>query len=161
MKRVDVGRAVIRVVDVYPYRENGGRVELLLLRRSTDVSYAGAWRMVGGKIHAGETAWQAARRELAEETGLSGNPFWALPSVNAFYEWEFDRVNLIPAFAARLDGEPQLDAEHEAYAWLDIEAAAARLQWPEQERLARLTVQLASTGFPPELVVRIEGDGAG
>ncbi len=60
-----------------------------------------------------------------------------------------DRINLIPAFAARLTADPTLDREHDAFVWLPAEAAAARLAWPEQRRADRLLRE----GFPPELLV--------
>ena len=145
---------VIRVVDVYPYRRpKEETVEFLLMRRAASAAYAGQWRMVGGKIEAGETAWRAALRELREETGLEPDRLWALPSVNAFYEWTHDRINLIPAFAARLSADPTLDREHDAFLWLSAEAAAARLAWPEQRRLLRLADRLLREGLPPELLV--------
>jgi dATP pyrophosphohydrolase len=146
--------AVVRVIDVYPYRFLGkDEPEFLLLRRAANVIYAGAWRMVGGKIRPGEAAWQAALRELREETGQAPARLWALPSVNAFYEWEADRVNLTPAFAAALPRDPVLDREHDAFAWLPVEEAAARLRWPEQQRLVRLAHRLLRGGVPPELEV--------
>lgn len=145
---------VIRVIDVYPYRlAAAGAADFLLLRRAPGVVYAGQWRMVGGKIRVGETAWQAAARELHEETGRTPVHLWALPSVNAFYEWRHDRINLIPAFAARIDADPVLDREHDAFAWLDVEEAAGRLAWPEQQRLLRLVHQVIRQGVPPELVI--------
>lgn len=145
----------VRVVDVYPYRETGGGVEFLLLHRAAEQIYAGSWRMVGGKIGSGETAWQTARRELHEETGLSADPLWALPSVNAFYEWDTDRISLTPAFAACVDGTPALNAEHDDFAWLSPNVAAQRLAMPEQERLLRLAADLlaAPSPLPPSLIV--------
>jgi dATP pyrophosphohydrolase len=110
--------------------------------------------MIGGKVDAGETAWQAALRELREETGLAPVRCWALPSVNHFYEWQRDTVALVPAFAAEVDADPRLDEEHDAFAWLPAEAAAARLHWPEQRRLLRLAADLLRTGaVPPELEI--------
>lgn len=134
--------AVVRVVDVYPYRLEPGGPMFLLLRRAAGAVYAGQWRMVGGKIEPGEAAWQAALRELREETGLVPVRAWTLPSVNTFYEWQHDRVNLAPAFAAELADEPVLDDEHDAFAWLPAEAAAGRVRWPEQARLLRLAARL-------------------
>ena len=79
--------ATVRVVDVYPYRLDENHLpEFLLVRRAAGLVYAGQWRMIGGKVDAGETAWQAALRELREETGLTPTRFWSLPSVNHFYE---------------------------------------------------------------------------
>ncbi len=96
--------SVVRVVDVYPYRESAVNPEFLLLRRAPGTEYAGQWRMVGGKIESGEAAWETAHREVTEETGHAPDRLWTLPSVNAFYEWQDDRINLIPAFAAALPG---------------------------------------------------------
>ncbi len=146
--------SVVRVVDVYPYRESAVNPEFLLLRRAPGTEYAGQWRMVGGKIESGETAWETAHREVTEETGHAPDRLWTLPSVNAFYEWQDDRINLIPAFAAALPGDPVLDDEHDAFAWLPAEEAAGRLAWPEQQRLLRLADQTLRAGIPPQLVVR-------
>ena len=153
----DSSRSVVRVVDVYPYRLNAAGVEFLLLRRSVGRLYAGEWRVVGGKIEAGEAAWQAARRELAEETGQRPSRAWTVPSVNAFYEWQTDRLNLIPAFAAELPADPVLDGEHDAFVWLTPAAAEARLRWPEQRRLLRLVADLLiGDALPPELILPLD-----
>jgi dATP pyrophosphohydrolase len=161
----DVSRATVRVVDVYPYRQSRGATEFLLLRRAGGVPYAGQWRMVGGKIEPGEAVWQAALRELREETGRDPVRAWTVPSVNAFYEWQTDRLNLIPAFAAELDGSPDsggadpvLDDEHDAFVWLSAEAAAARLRWPEQRRLLHLIDALLLDDLPPELTLPVVRD---
>lgn len=142
----------VRVVDVYPYRQRAsGGVDFLLLRRAPAVVYAGQWRMVGGKIEPGETAWQAALRELREETGQVPERLFTLPSANLFYEWQTDRLNVAPAFAAALRADPTLCHEHDAFAWLVPEVAARRLGWPEQQRLLRLAHRLLEDGVPPAL----------
>lgn len=144
---------VARVVDVYAYRLEGGQPQFLLLRRAPDVSYAGQWRMIGGKIRQGEAAWETALREIEEETGQQPRRLWVVPSLNAFYEWQHDRINLIPVFAAELAEDPVLNDEHDAFAWLDEEEAVMRLPWPEQQRLLRLTARLLRQGLPPEVFV--------
>ena len=151
----DVSRTTVRVVDVYPYRQSGGATEFLLLRRAAGVLYAGQWRMVGGKIEPGEAVWQAALRELKEETGQDPVRAWTVPSVNAFYEWQTDRLNLIPAFAAELDAAPTLDREHDAFVWLPADAAAEHLRWPEQRRLLHLIETLLPDDVPPELTLPV------
>lgn len=143
----------VRVVDVYPYRDQSVNPEFLLLRRAPNTAYAGQWRMVGGKIEDGEAAWETGRREVEEETGLTPTQFWALPSVNTFYEWREDQINLTPAFAAALPGDPVLDDEHDAVAWLPAREAVERLAWPEQKRLLRLADQVLRDGIPPSLIV--------
>ena len=147
----------VRVVDVYPYRESTDGREFLLFRRAADATYAGSWRMVGGKIEDGEAAWETGLRELREETGQAPDRFWSIPSMNAFYEWQNDRVNLIPAFAAELAGTPKLDAEHDAVAWLSVDAATDRLRWPEQRRLLALVDWMLRDGVPPSLVIPTDG----
>jgi 8-oxo-dGTP diphosphatase len=48
--------------------DDGGNV--LLTERIGDSPFAGLWEFPGGKIHSGETAAAAMRRELAEELGI-------------------------------------------------------------------------------------------
>jgi NAD+ diphosphatase len=51
----------------------GADGRILLARRATDPG-AGLWDLVGGFVDEGEAAEDALRRELAEETGLAGEP---------------------------------------------------------------------------------------
>ena len=56
-------------------RESGGRDEVLLLRRANTNYMDGKWDFAGsGHVEAGETASQAACREVLEETGLTVRP---------------------------------------------------------------------------------------
>ncbi len=145
--------STVRVVDVYPYRHESVSPEFLLLRRAPGTEYAGQWRMVGGKIEAEEAAWETGLREVEEETGQTPASFWTLPSVNTFYEWQEDRVNLVPAFAAKLTDAPTLDDEHDAFAWHPASDAVQHLRWPEQKRLLRLADRLLRDDIPPSLIV--------
>jgi dihydroneopterin triphosphate diphosphatase len=149
-------QALIRVVDVYPYRRRASRgFEYLLFRRAASASYEGQWRMIAGKIEPYETAWEAALRELNEETGCLPVRAWSVPSVNLFYEWQNDRVNIVPAFAAELVDDPALNAEHDQFSWLPLGEAIVKLNWPEQERLLRLVDRLLRTGIAPQLCLPI------
>lgn len=138
------------LVDVFPYRQRkaGAGTEFLLLHRAPGTLYEGQWRMVGGKIEIGETASGAALRELVEETGARAETFWAVPSLNAFFEWESDRIRISVPFAAQISGPIQLDREHDDYAWLSPEEAETRLAWPEQRRLLRLISEELEGGIP-------------
>jgi dATP pyrophosphohydrolase len=147
-------KTAIRVIDVYPYRRlPDSQFEFLLLRRANGQLFEGQWRMVGGKIKTGEAASQAALRETREELGEEPLVFWALPSVNMFYDWRHDTVNIVPAFAAELGADPILNQEHDNFEWLDVDAAACRLAWPEQQRLLRLTSEILTTGGPIEELI--------
>ena len=130
-----------QLIDLYPYRLVNDRPEFLLFKRAKGKIYQGQWRMVGGKVEPGETSWQAALRELKEETGLVPVKLWTIPSVNTFYEYRSDAIHLIPAFAAEIYSSqaPDLDDEHTEYEWLSLEEAVSRISWPEQRRLLKLT----------------------
>ncbi len=152
-------RSLIRVVDVYPYRRQGSLVEFLLLKRAEGNVYQGQWRMVAGKMRPGEKAWEAALRELREETGLSPQRFWAVPTLNVFYEWEHDRVNLIPVFAAEVapGARPRLNDEHERYGWFRAETISSHVHWPEHHRIITLIQDMLHAGrIPPELEIPVK-----
>lgn len=64
-----------RAFSVAVFARNAGRVLLIRHKR------LGTWLPVGGEIEPNETPLEAARRELAEETGLVGT-FPATPGVD-------------------------------------------------------------------------------
>jgi dihydroneopterin triphosphate diphosphatase len=123
---------VMRVIDCHVARETATGWEYLVLLRVADRLDAGRWRVVTGKIEAGETAWQAALRELREETGLVPTRFLAVPYVNQFYEWQHDRINAIPVFVAVVEATDalELDGEHVECRWLAVDEASSSLAWP-------------------------------
>ncbi len=131
---------MIKVIDVYPYKKVNGGYRFLILKRSGDRPYAGQWRMVGGKVRRDEKAWQAALRELREETGATPRMFWTIPSLNHFYEHSTDQILLIPAFAAELQPrcEIRLDGEHTEFQWIEYPEVQHYIYWPEQQRLITL-----------------------
>lgn len=136
-----------KLIDLYPYRIFENITEFLVLKRASGKVYEGQWRMIGGKVKPGETYWQAALRELEEETNLKPMKFWTIPGVNQFYEHQTDTIHSIPAFAAQIspDDTIELDEEHNHYQWTDSENAAKLIQWPEQIRLIKLTNQLVNS----------------
>jgi len=64
-----------RIALVAPFDDRG---RILLLKRAADQHCAGLWSFPGGKVEAGESFEAAARRELREETGLSGSDWQRL-----------------------------------------------------------------------------------
>jgi len=139
--------AVVRVVDCHVfYRTEEGPL-YLLLRRSKDVIYPDSWRMVGGKIEAGEKAYETAVRELKEETGLRAERLWAVPYTNSFYEASHDRINLIPVFAAEVvSQEVHLSREHQSCEWMTYDEAWRALPWPAQREGLRLVQEYIVSG---------------
>ena len=64
----EVAKVILMVVDAVIYTDT----EVLLIKRKGE-PYAGHWALPGGFVEPGETAADAAKRELQEETGLVVN----------------------------------------------------------------------------------------
>jgi len=122
----------------------GGDGRVLLLRRAPE--RGGFWQPVTGRIDAGESAAQAARRELREETGADA------PVEPLGYEHDFA---VEPALAARLGGvflahetafaarvapgfTPALGDEHQEWGWFAPGEALALLPHAGLRRAVRL-----------------------
>jgi dihydroneopterin triphosphate diphosphatase len=126
---------VCRIVEVCVFRFAKDRPEYLLLKRSPDEEiYPGLWQFVSGSMGDGEKAFDAALREMREETCLLPERFWVVPHVNTFYDPANDAVNVSPLFAAQVNAadEPTLSREHSASQWLSFAEARRRLVWPGQ-----------------------------
>jgi len=112
--------------------------EFLLMRRSSlRLTLPGVWQPVTGGIERGETAWQAASREVREETGLTPTRWWALEHLSLYYEPAADAFTLLPVFVAELPSgaEPRLSDEHDAWGFVSPATARRRVLW-EAQRLA-------------------------
>ncbi len=130
-----VPRIRSNIIAVYVARtlphEDG--IELLMLQRPDGHRFAGAWQTVGGHIEErrGETAWQAALRELQEETAVPVARWFRIDRPEIFYNPENDSIYLVPAFVALVatDAEPTLSEEHQDYRWQSPQDAAASVDW--------------------------------
>ncbi|MCH8485413.1 MAG: NUDIX domain-containing protein [Candidatus Cyclonatronum sp.] len=145
------------LIDVYPYRMSCGAVHFMMFRRAKGTLYEGQWRMIGGKVMAGETAAAAAQREFKEETSLDAELFWCVPSVNSFFDFERNMLHHIPVFACscKTEAKPVLNHEHDSYGWFTAAEAAKLTAWPEQQRLIRLIerILLHQDSLPNEWIL--------
>jgi 8-oxo-dGTP pyrophosphatase MutT (NUDIX family) len=124
-------------------------LRLLILKRPP--SRGSFWVPVSGKVEPTDTDLPSAlAREIAEETGFDrlANMFdldWAVT---------FQGLDGTPwrlhAFAVELDAPrvPRLSDEHEAYEWLPLEAATARLHY-EDNRAAVARLKERMVDAPP------------
>ncbi len=110
--------------------------ELLQLRRNASDYMGGTWQPISGTIETGETASQAALRELAEESGLTPIEFFYF-GVGAFYIVGIDTLYHRTAFAAIVgrDATVRLNDEHDAWRWVGFSTARQTFMWPDEWRL--------------------------
>lgn len=124
------------MVSVLALRGRAAGTRVLLVRRA-GTYLNGAWSYIAGHLEAGETGAQAALRELREETGLVPDALYATGFCEQVYFAAGDRIEIIPAFVARIagDAQVQLNAEHSAYRWLSLATAARRFPFGSQRDL--------------------------
>ena len=128
-------RVKVRVVDAYVYRKTRDKIKYLILKRARTKMYEHLWQGVAGKIEKGEQAWQAAIRELKEETGLDPIRIFVADHVSKFYETHGDRVNLVPVFGIEVDSDIiSLSREHSDFKWVDYDSACSYLVWRGQKK---------------------------
>ncbi len=96
------------------YLEVEGR--LLLLQRTADKQESGRWGVPAGKLEIGESAKEAAIRELFEETGIACLDILDLGSL---YMRKQDVDYVYYLFKVALEERPEvcLSKEHEGYIW--------------------------------------------
>src|SRR5688572_2161116 len=96
--------------------EAGTSHEFLQLRRAANDYLGGTWQIVRGRSEPGETAWQAALRELREETSLLPGEFYKLSLLETFYLIPGETIWHVPGFVAVVgrSAEVVLNDEHDA-----------------------------------------------
>lgn len=127
------------IIEAHVFRIVQGEVHFLVLKRAANEEvYPGVWQPITGRMHEGEKAWEAAIREIKEETGLSPESFWVVPNVNSFYNPVKDTASLIPVFAAKVaeNSEVVLSEEHDDFMWASLDEVLPLLAWPGQRRSA-------------------------
>ena len=125
------------MVSLVALRHNNASCEVLLLRRTQTL--AGEWCQVAGKIEDGEKAWEAAVRELAEETGLRPEQLYSADICEQFYEADRDAVTIAPVFVAIVDAQADvtLNQEHSEHRWTTFDEAVEMVAFGGQRRVLR------------------------
>jgi len=137
--------------------------QILQLHRPPGAFMGETWQTIHGKIKAGETAWQAAVRELAEETALKPDEFYQLDTLNVFYMAADDAIFHCPGFCAVVTGDARitLNHEHDAVRWIERRDIDQCFMWPgERLALAELCREILDDGPAKSfLKIAIEHDG--
>jgi len=119
------------------YRIVGGEAEVVIAEQRDRITHRTTTRLPKGKIDPGESAADAAVREVAEEIGLRARVIAALGSVEYDYAEDSDRVSKevhyflmewVPGESLKLDGE--MDRTY----WCAIDEAEAKLTFETEQR---------------------------
>ena len=95
-----------------------GRV---LLARRLNPPDAGLWGYPGGHVDAGETAFQAATRELLEETSVSAVPLALLETLRVGGGGDEPRFRLDMVLCRYVSGEPHPADDVSAVEWVPFD----------------------------------------
>ena len=76
----------VKVVDCHVVYWEGDIPRFLTIKRASNERYPLIWQCVTGGIKNNEKAFEAAIRELKEETGLNAEKIWTVDRVNNYYD---------------------------------------------------------------------------
>ena len=119
------------------YRRVGGKIEVAIAEQFDRITRARTIRLPKGKIDAGETAEQAAVREVVEETGFQSRVVRPLGSVQYSYDDTDGRVSKeVHYFLLEwIDAEPlEPDGEMDRIYWCPIADAQRNLSFETEQR---------------------------
>lgn len=143
------------MVSVVALRGAGDATRMLLVRRASHY-LRGVWSYVAGHLEPRETAWQAAQRELGEETGLVPDALYATSFCEQFYDPSSECIQVVPGFVAFIaaGAEVRLNREHSAFRWVPLAEAIATVPFGSQRALLA-QVQQEFVERPPSPHLRI------
>ena len=111
--------------------------QVLLIRRGNPPRL-GEWSLPGGRVEPGETLREAARRELAEETGVEADLGPLVDVVDGIFPESGRHYVLIDYVARWTAGEPVAgDDAADARFW-PLKGIEGRVAWSETVRVIRL-----------------------
>ena len=106
--------------------------EVLLVRRGRE-PLKGKWSIPGGKMEFGETAKEAALRELQEETGITARITRLIDVVDSIVE---DQHYVLIDFEAQwISGEPVAADDAEAAEFVPVKEALQRVSWDRTRKV--------------------------
>lgn len=118
---------------------------VLLIRRGTPPRL-GEWSLPGGRIEPGETAIDAAIRELREETGVEARLTGLLDVVDGIFPSAGKHYVLIDYAAEWVAGEPVAGDDALEARFVALDQVEALIDWRETRRIIGLAVARRTPG---------------
>ena len=141
---------------VYPDRPWVGvgvvvwRGDRVLLVRRGNPPRLGQWGLPGGAQEIGETLFEAARREVFEETGVKIRPTAIITAVDGIVHDKQDRVEyhytLVEVLAEWVTGEAVPQSDIGDTRWANADEAAVLVEWSETLRVIQLAAVMRDRG---------------
>ncbi len=119
--------------------------DVLLIRRGSQPN-RGQWGLPGGAQAVGETLFEAAAREVLEETGLAVTPCAIITACDGISRDDAGRVRyhytLVEVSATcGNDSEPQASDDALEARWVALEEVNTLIEWSETLRVIMLSAQ--------------------
>lgn len=109
-----------KTINVANVLVQNSKSEILLLQRAPRLKWGYIWGLPGGMIDKGETAFQAARRELVEETAIEEADISVAGILRFLVEMPDENVRITSVRTNLLDDATSIDLdpdEHIAFKW--------------------------------------------
>lgn len=138
-----------KYIEAHIVKINNGELNYLALKRSKEQVFPNIWQPVTGKIRATEKAFETAKREILEETGIKTNEIIVLPKITTFYLPEDDTIFLTPVFlyVIKANININISSEHSEFKWMTKNEAKENYVWQGQKESVDLINQYYKTGW--------------
>lgn len=127
------------------------RPDAVLLVRRGNPPALGSWSLPGGGQELGETAEAAARRELAEETGLTAGPLVLIANVDSIHRDSSGRIEyhytIIDFAGIWKTGEARAGSDVTDIAWAGFDELEKFQLWHEALRVIGIARQSEKQGL--------------
>lgn len=94
---------------------------------------------IAGAIEKGEKAWEAALREVLEETNLNCDRLYSADICEQFYEADRDSISMLPVFVGFVDADAAVvvNHEHSEFQWVSFNVALGMVPFAGQRHVLR------------------------
>ncbi|MFF2754454.1 NUDIX pyrophosphatase [Psychrobacillus sp. NPDC058041] len=127
--------------------------KVLLFKRATSI-LKDVWCYIGGSIEKGEKAWEAAIREIKEETGITLLELYTSNKFDQIYSPKENYIYVAPVFVGYIDEQQdvKLNYEHSDYQWLSIDEAIETVSLPGNDEVLMSIEKHFVMRKPPEFL---------